>query len=150
MAAITVPNFDLTLSGGGHLRAADLSGRPTVLYFYPKDSTSGCTLEAQEFSRLLPQFRARGVEVYGVSPDSTASHDRFVTSCELTVPLVSDPDRVLCEAFDVWRQKSMYGRSYMGVERSTFLLGATMAVAREWRHVTARGHAQAVLEALDN
>ena len=147
-AGDTVPTFDLATSGGGRLRSADLGGRRTVLYFYPKDDTSGCTLEAREFTAALPDFAKRGVAVYGVSPDSEKSHDRFVAKCDIGFPLVSDPDRALCEAFGVWVEKSMYGRKYMGVERSTFLLGADGRVEKAWRKVRPSGHAAEVLAAL--
>jgi peroxiredoxin Q/BCP len=144
-----LPEFDLATGGGGRLRSADLAGRRTVLYFYPKDDTSGCTLEARQFTALLPEFERRGVRVVGVSPDDQRSHDRFAAKCEIPFALVSDPDRSLCEAFGVWVQKSMYGRQYMGVERPTFLLGADGRVEREWRRVKVPGHAEAVLAAVD-
>ena len=144
----TVPEFDLPTSAGGRLRAADLHRRRTVLYFYPKDDTTGCTLEAREFTALASEFRSRGAEVFGVSPDSQRSHDRFVAKCDLGIPLVSDEERALCEAFGVWKEKSMYGRRYMGVERSTFLVGPDGVVEREWRKVSPRGHAAEVLAAL--
>jgi peroxiredoxin Q/BCP len=142
------PQFDLATGGGGRLRSADLAGRRTVLYFYPKDDTSGCTIEAREFTKLLPDFAQSGVQVIGVSPDSERSHDRFAAKCDIAFPLLSDPDRSLCEAFGVWVEKSMYGRTYMGIERSTFLLGADGRVEREWRKVKVNGHAAAVLAAL--
>jgi len=147
-AGDTLPAFDLGTSGGARLRAADLRGRRAVLYFYPKDDTTGCTLEAREFTRLLPQFEQRGVAVYGVSPDTEKSHDRFVAKCDIGFPLISDPDRALCEAFGVWVEKSMYGRKYMGVERSTFLVGADGRVGKAWRKVKPSGHAAEVLAAL--
>ena len=143
-----LPDFELSTSGGGRLSAADLRDRRAVLYFYPKDDTTGCTLEAREFTALLGQFRRRGVDVYGVSPDSRRSHDRFVDKCGIGFPLISDPDRALSEAFGVWVEKSMYGRTYMGVERSTFLVGADGTVEREWRKVKASGHAKEVLASL--
>jgi len=142
-----VPPFDLGTGGGGRLRSGDLSGRRTVLYFYPKDDTTGCTLEAREFTRLLPDFARNDVRVVGVSPDSERSHDRFTAKCEIGFPLVSDPDKQLCEAFGVWVKKSMYGREYMGVERSTFLVGSDGRIEREWRKVKASGHAAEVLAA---
>ena len=147
MAGKALPDFDLELGGGAHLRRDDLVGRRTVLYFYPKDDTPGCTIEGHEFSALLDDFRAEGVEVYGVSPDSAQSHDRFAAKCSLTVPLISDPDRVLIDALGLWVEKSMYGRTYRGVERSTFLVGPDADVVREWRAVKAPGHAADVLEA---
>jgi len=143
-----LPDFDLATGGGGRLRSADLSGKRTVLYFYPKDDTTGCTLEAHEFTALVPEFAKRGTQVIGVSPDSERSHDRFTAKCSIGFPLVSDPDKQLCEAFGVWIEKSMYGRTYMGVERSTFLIGADGTVEREWRKVKASGHARDVLASL--
>ena len=144
----TLPEFDLEVSGGGRVRSADLKAGRTVLYFYPKDDTPGCTIEGHEFSALLDEFAAAGVAVFGVSPDSAASHDKFTAKCELTVPLISDPDKLLCEALGVWREKSMYGKKYMGVERSTFLVGGQLEIEREWREVKAPGHAAAVLAAV--
>jgi peroxiredoxin Q/BCP len=143
-----VPDFELATSGDGQLRGGDLRGKRTVLYFYPKDDTTGCTLEAKEFTALLPEFRQRGVEVFGVSPDTTRSHERFTGKCGIGFPLVSDPEKQLCEAMGVWVEKSMYGRRYMGVERSTFLVGADGRVEQEWRKVKVAGHARQVLAAL--
>ncbi|MEO8897210.1 MAG: peroxiredoxin [Candidatus Dormibacter sp.] len=145
--ASALPDFDLELSGGRRLRRDDLLGRRTVLYFYPKDDTPGCTLEGREFTALHDDFRAAGIDVYGVSPDSAKSHDRFAAKCELGIPLISDPDHVLIGALHLWVDKSMYGRTYKGVERSTFLVGGAAEIAREWRAVKAAGHAAAVLEA---
>ena len=147
-AGDTLPKFDLATSGEGRLKSSDLKGKRAVLYFYPKDDTTGCTLEAQQFTKLLPEFAKRGVQVIGVSPDSERSHDRFAAKCSIPFPLVSDPDKSLCEAFGVWVEKSMYGRQYMGVERSTFLAGADGRIEREWRKVKANGHAAEVLAAL--
>src|SRR5579864_9479055 len=143
-----LPDFDLATGGGGRLRSADLTGRRTVLYFYPKDDNTGCTLEAREFTALLPEFAKRGAQVIGVSPDSERSHDRFTAKCLIGFPLLSDPDKQLCDAFGVWVEKSMYGRTYMGVERSTFLIAADGTVEREWRKVKASGHASQVLATL--
>jgi peroxiredoxin Q/BCP len=142
-----LPEFDLALGGGARLRRDDLLGKRTVLYFYPKDDTPGCTIEGREFTALAGDFRAAGVDVYGVSPDSPASHERFAAKCELGIPLVSDPDHVLIGALGVWVDKSNYGRTYKGVERSTFLLGEGGEVERQWRAVKAGGHAAEVLEA---
>jgi peroxiredoxin Q/BCP len=142
-------DFDLALSGGGRLRRSDLIGHRTILYFYPKDSTSGCTLEAQEFSRLRPELERCGVTVYGVSPDSPQSHDRFVAECDLGIPLVSDPDHLLIDSLRLWTSKTLYGRTYMGVERSTFLIGPDGRIEREWRAVRPQGHAAEVLAAVE-
>ena len=147
-AGTRVPDFDLETSGGGKLTRGDLHGRQTVLYFYPKDDTPGCTLEGQEFTRLRNEFQAKGVDVFGVSPDSPRSHDRFAEKCSLGIPLVSDPQRVLIEGLGLWREKTFAGRTYMGVERSTFLIGPDGVVQREWRAVKAPGHAAEVLEAV--
>ena len=143
-----LPRFDLATSGGGRLTSDQLRGRTTVLYFYPKDDTPGCTVEGQEFTQLHPKFQEQSVTVFGVSPDSERSHDRFVDKCSLAVPLVSDPERVLIDALGLWQQRSYMGRSYMGVERSTFVIGPDGLVVREWRNVKAPGHAAEVLEAV--
>ncbi len=144
-----LPDFDLETGGGGRLSAEALRGRRSVLYFYPKDDTTGCTLEAREFTALVGEFAERGVAVYGVSPDPPRSHDRFVAKCDIGFPLVSDPDTALCEAMGVWVEKSMYGRRYMGVERSTFVVGPDGRVEREWRKVKVPGHAAEVLASVD-
>jgi peroxiredoxin Q/BCP len=141
-----LPAFDLATSAGGRVRNDDLAGRRTVIYFYPKDDTPGCTLEGQEFTGLLPAFAAKGVDVFGVSPDSEKSHQRFIAKCSLGMPLISDPDRVLIDALGLWREKTYMGRTYMGVERSTFLIGPDGSVEHEWREVKAPGHAAEVLE----
>lgn len=143
-----LPQFDLATSGGGHLSNDGLKGHHTVLYFYPKDDTPGCTLEGREFTELYPQFQDHDVAVYGVSPDSERSHERFITKCSLGVPLVSDPDHVLIGALGLWVEKKYMGRIYMGVQRSTFLVGPDGSVIREWRSVRAPGHAAEVLEAV--
>ena len=145
--ATDLPQFDLALSGGGRVRRDDLLDRRTVLYFYPKDDTPGCTLEGQEFTRLFGDFKAAGVDVFGVSPDSAASHDRFAAKCDLGIPLISDPDHVLIGALDLWVDKTRNGQTYKGVERSTFLIDGSGRVEREWRAVQPAGHAAAVLEA---
>jgi peroxiredoxin Q/BCP len=147
-AGDTLPTFDLATGGGGRISSADMAGRRTALYFYPKDDTTGCTVEAREFTKLLPEFTKRGVQVVGVSPDSEKSHDRFTAKCDIGFPLISDPDRSLCEAFGVWIEKAMYGRKYMGVERATFLVGADGRIERAWHKVKASGHAAEVLAAL--
>ncbi len=146
-SSTTLPDFDLALGSGGRLRRDDLLGHRTVLYFYPKDDTPGCTIEGREFTALLDDYRAAGVEVYGVSPDLPGSHERFAAKCDLGIPLISDPDHVLINALGLWVEKAMYGRTYKGVERSTFLVDEKGTVEREWRAVTARGHAAEVLEA---
>jgi len=148
-ADLRLPEFELPTSGGGTVSRSDLAGHRTVLYFYPKDDTPGCTIEGHEFTELHPQFKQRGVEVYGVSPDTPQSHDRFIEKCSLGIPLISDPDHVLIEALELWVDKKYMGREYKGVERSTFLVGPDGTIEREWREVTATGHAAEVLRAVD-
>ena len=127
----------------------DLSapGRPLVLYFYPKDDTSGCTREAQDFTMLAADFRAAGVKVVGVSRDPMKKHEKFIDKYDLAVPLASDEDGRISDAFGTWVEKSMYGRKYMGMERATFLIGADGKVLKAWRKVKVPGHAQEVLDA---
>ena len=122
-------------------------GRPLVLYFYPKDDTSGCTREAQDFTALAGEFEAAGVRVIGVSRDPMKSHAKFIGKYGLGIPLASDEDGRISDAFGTWVQKSMYGRKYMGMERSTFLIGADGRVLKAWRKVKVPGHAAEVLEA---
>jgi len=132
---------------GQRVALSDFRGHPVVLYFYPKDDTSGCTAEAKDFSRLAPDFRKAGVEVIGVSPDSVDSHGKFRRKYDLTVKLAADPDKAVATAYGVWVEKSMYGRKYMGVERSTFLIDKAGRIARSWRKVKVPGHAEEVLAA---
>lgn len=141
------PDFELPRDGGGMLRLSQLAGKPVVLFFYPKDDTSGCTAEAIAFSQMKPHFDALGVEVIGISPDSPKSHDKFKQKHELTVTLVSDTEKTTLQEYGVWTEKSMYGRRYMGVERTTFLLEPDGRIAEIWRKVKVPGHAEAVLEA---
>lgn len=124
-----------------------LRGRPVVLYAYPKDDTSGCTAQAIDFTQLKPDFDAAGVTVIGISPDTIKKHDKFKQKHELTIDLVSDEEKSVLTALDVWKEKSMYGRKYMGVERSTFLINKDGKIAQIWRKVSVPGHAQEVLEA---
>ena len=138
----------LALSGGRTATLADYKGRWLVLYFYPKDSTPGCTTEGLDFNALLPEFAKLGADVLGVSRDSVKSHDNFCTRQGFQFPLVSDADEALCRAFDVIHEKNMYGRKVLGVVRSTFLISPDGRIAREWRGVKVPGHAQAVLDAL--
>ena len=138
----------LALSGGRTASLADYAGRWLVLYFYPKDSTPGCTTEGLDFNALLPAFRELDAEVLGVSRDSVKSHDNFRAKQGFDFALVSDGDEALCRAFDVIHEKNMYGRKVLGVVRSTFLLSPDSRIAREWRGVKVPGHAQAVLDAL--
>lgn len=141
------PDFDLPTDAGGRVTSAALRGRPYVLYFYPKDDTSGCTKEAIGFTERYPELRKLGVEVVGVSKDSAASHDRFKKKYGLAFPLAADEEGKLVEAFGSWVEKSMYGRKYMGIDRSTFLVGADGRIVRAWRGVKVPGHVEEVLEA---
>lgn len=143
----TAPDF--TLPGtSGEITLSALKGAPVVLFFYPRDDTSGCTKENEAFTALLPAFEAAGARVFGVSKDSLASHEKFMAKKALTVPLLSDEASDVCEAFGVWKEKSMYGKTFMGIERSTFLIDAEGRIAKEWRKVKVPGHAEAVLEAV--
>ena len=144
----TAPDVSLPRDGGGELRLADLRGAPVVLFFYPRDDTSGCTREAVAFSGLKPEFDALGAHVLGISKDSVASHEQFRDKHGLTVPLLSDENSDVCERFGVWKEKSMYGKTFFGIERSTFLIDAEGRIAREWRKVKVPGHAEEVLEAV--
>ena len=144
----TLLDLPLALSGGTAATLGSYAGKWLVLYFYPKDSTPGCTTEGIDFNALLPQFRKLGADVLGVSRDSVKSHDNFCAKQGFRFPLVSDGDEVLCKAFDVIHEKNMYGRSVLGVVRSTFLISPDGHVAASWRKVKVAGHADAVLEAL--
>jgi peroxiredoxin Q/BCP len=141
------PDFELPTESGDRVKLSRLKGKPVVLYFYPKDDTSGCTLEAKEFTRLAKDFRKAGVEVIGVSPDSVESHQKFHKKYELDVRLAADADKEVANAYGVWAEKSMYGRKYMGVERSTFLIDKQGRIVRSWRKVKVPGHAEEVLAA---
>lgn len=142
-----LPDFSLPTDGGGTITTADLRGSTTVLYFYPRDDTSGCTKEAQAFRDNSAAFAAAGVRIVGVSPDGVASHDKFKSKHDLNFTLASDADKTLAMAMGVWVEKSMYGRKYMGIERSTFLIDAEGVVKMVWRKVKVTGHAAAVLAA---
>jgi thioredoxin-dependent peroxiredoxin len=140
---------DVTLEGaeGKSISPADFSGQKLVIYFYPKDDTTGCTKEAQDFTALADRFREAGTWVLGVSKDSAAKHKKFTDKYDLKVPLATDADGSVCEAFGVWIEKSMYGRKYMGIDRSTFLIDRDGVVKRVWRKVSVPGHAEEVLAA---
>ena len=140
------PDFDLP-TDTGRVSLAALKGKHVVLYFYPKDDTSGCTLEAQNFNAHSDAFAAAGATVIGVSPDSVKSHDKFRTKYGLTFPLASDESKSMLEAYGVWVEKSMYGRKYRGIERSTYLIDKTGTIRAVWRPVSVTGHVDAVLEA---
>ncbi|MBJ3774791.1 thioredoxin-dependent thiol peroxidase [Acuticoccus mangrovi] len=141
------PDFTLPGDNGSDIRLSDYRGNPVVLYFYPKDNTSGCTKEAIAFSELGDAFEAAGVAIVGVSPDSVASHDKFKAKHELSFRLAADEAKDVATAYGVWVEKSMYGRKYMGVERSTFLIDKDGTIQKAWRKVKVPGHAEAVLEA---
>lgn len=143
-----VPDFSLESTAGEAFSLKALKGRKVVLFFYPKDSTPGCTLEGHEFSQRLKQFQKKGAAVFGISRDSMKSHENFRSKQCYSVHLLSDVEEEACRIFDVIREKNMYGRKVMGVERSTFLIDEKGVLAREWRKVKAEGHAQEVLEAL--
>ncbi len=140
------PPFDLPDADGGSATLASLAGHPFVLYFYPKDDTSGCTLEAVEFTALIDRFEAIGVPVLGVSPDPVKAHCKFRDKHGLRVPLLADTEQALLQAAGVWVQKSMYGKTYMGVERTTVLVDETGVVRRVWPKVKVQEHAREVLE----
>ena len=141
------PGFSLPASGGRTASSAALKGKPYVLYFYPKADTPGCTKEACDFNEALTQFRGKGLEIIGVSPDPMKPIEKFAQKFSLDFPLASDEAHSLAEAYGVWVQKSMYGRTYMGMERSTFLVGADGRIAKAWRKVSVPGHAAEVLAA---
>jgi peroxiredoxin Q/BCP len=140
------PSITVTASDGNTVDLA-APGQPLVLYFYPKDDTSGCTREAQDFTELAPEFAKAGVKVVGVSRDPMKSHEKFIGKYSLAVPLISDEDGRISDAFGTWVEKSMYGRKYMGMERATYFIAADGRVLRAWRKVKVPGHAQEVLNA---
>jgi len=141
------PSFSLPRDGGGTVALQDFAGRKLVLYFYPRDNTPGCTLEGQQFASLAPQFAAAGITVLGISRDSIGSHEKFRAQMCFPFDLLSDGGEAICRQFDVIREKHMYGRKVLGIERSTFLLDAAGVLKREWRGVKVDGHAQQVLMA---
>ena len=129
------------------MRPADFKGQKLVLYFYPKDDTSGCTREAQDFTALAEEFESAGTWILGVSKDDAKKHAKFIAKYDLKVPLATDPDGSVCEAFGTWVEKSMYGRKYMGIDRATFLVDRDGVIKRVWRKVKVPGHAEEVLAA---
>lgn len=141
------PDFDLATDGGGRVRLSALRGQPVVVYFYPSDGTETCTREAIDFSNSAKAFAAIGTPVIGISPDTVASHDKFKKKHDLGLILASDPDHEAIGAYGVWVEKSMYGRTFMGVERSTFLVGPDGRIVQSWRKVRLKGHVEAVLAA---
>lgn len=143
------PDFTLPTDDGEPISLRKLKGKPVVLYFYPKDDTSGCTQEAKEFSCLIDRFAAVDAVVVGVSADSAKSHQKFRTKYDLSVRLAADEEKTVSDLYGVWVEKSMYGRKYMGVERSTFVIDKAGKVARSWRKVKVPGHAEEVLAAVE-
>jgi len=147
---LKVPDFSLPATSGGTFDLAAHAGKPLVIYFYPKDSTPGCTTEAGQFRDLHAEFAKLGCPIYGVSRDSIKSHENFKAKLELPFELISDPDELACGLFGVMKMKNMYGKQVRGVERSTFLIDANGILRQEWRGVKVDGHARAVLEAVQS
>lgn len=144
-----VPPLSGTVTDGSELSLPSLQGRWVVVYFYPKDSTPGCTTEAKDFRDLYPEFEKRNATVVGVSRDALKSHAKFTDKHDLPFPLVSDPDETWCKAFDVIHEKNLYGKLHMGIVRSTFLINPDGKLAAEWRKVRVRDHARTVLDAIE-
>lgn len=144
----TAPDFTLPTDGGGEFSLSAQKGKPVVVYFYPKDDTSGCTKQAIAFTESLGEFEKAGAAIIGISPDNVAKHDKFKAKHDLGVILGADEEKKVLEAYGVWVEKSMYGRKYMGVERSTFLVDAGGKIAQMWRKVKVPGHAEKVLAAV--
>jgi thioredoxin-dependent peroxiredoxin len=144
------PYFALTTDNGGRVSLEELTGKPVVLYFYPQDDTETCTAEAIDFSRLKPDFDQAGAALIGISPDSVSKHDKFKAKYKLSVDLAADEERKTIETYGLWTEKTMFGRKYMGVERATFLIGPDGKLAKIWRKVRVKGHADAVLAAVRN
>ncbi|MDF1718299.1 MAG: peroxiredoxin [Antarcticimicrobium sp.] len=144
----TAPDFTLPRDGGGQVSLSELRGSAVVLFFYPRDDTPGCTKESIGFSAALQAFADAGAQVFGISRDTVAKHDKFVSKHGLTVPLLSDGDGAVCEAYGVWVEKTMYGKTSMGIERATFVIDAEGRIARSWRKVKVPGHVEEVLEAV--
>lgn len=142
-----VPDFTIS-STSGKFKLRDHKGQKIVIFFYPKDNTPGCTLESQAFSRLLPQFKKANTVVFGISRDTLKSHESFTDKCDLKVELLSDTDEKVCDLFDVIKEKNMYGKKVMGIERSTFILDESQKLVAEFRKIKADGHAEEVLAAV--
>jgi len=146
--ATPAPDFTLPQGDGSDVTLSALRGGPVVLFFYPRDDTPGCTKESIAFSQDLAAFHAAGAKVFGISKDSVASHAKFATKRDLTVPLLSDEHGSVCEDYGVWKEKNMYGKKYIGIERTTYLIDSNGNVAQVWAKVKVPGHAEAVLEAV--
>ena len=143
------PDFEAATDNSGTLKLSSLEGKRVVLYFYPKDDTPGCTTESCDFAEVYSDFTGKNGEIVGVSKDSIARHDKFKAKYDLPFTLISDEDGSICEAYGVWKEKKNYGRSYKGIERSTFLIDEKGKIANVWRKVKVKGHVEAVMEALD-
>lgn len=144
----TAPDFTLPVTGGGDVTLSALKGQAVVLFFYPRDDTPGCTKESIGFSASLADFEAAGAKVFGISRDTMAKHDKFAAKHDLSVPLLSDEEGTVTEAYGVWVEKNMYGKKSMGIERATYLIAADGTIAQIWRKVKVPGHVEAVLEAV--
>lgn len=142
-----VPKFKAEVTPEGTIKSADFKGQKTVVYFYPKDSTPGCTQEGQDFRDNYRKFKNKGVRIFGVSKDSLASHEKFKTKHKFPFELISDPEESMCKAFDVMKMKNMYGKKFLGIERSTFLIDEDGKIVKEWRKVKVPGHVEEVLKA---
>ncbi|MCI4662974.1 MAG: peroxiredoxin [Neomegalonema sp.] len=145
---MAAPDFSLPRDGGGTVTLSALRGKKVVLYFYPKDDTSGCTKQAIAFSEQIEDFAAAGAIIIGVSRDGVSKHDKFIAKHDLKIPLAADEDGSVCESYGVWVEKSMYGKKYMGIERSTFLIDTEGMVKQVWRKVKVPGHVEKVLQAV--
>lgn len=144
----TAPDFTLPTDGGGEITLSALRGKPVIIYFYPKDDTPGCTKEACGFRDQMPDFSAANATIIGISKDTVAKHDKFKTKYELNFPLASDAEGTVTESYGAWVEKNMYGKKYMGIERSTFLIDGDGVLKGVWRKVKVPGHVDAVLSAL--
>ncbi|MBB5514770.1 peroxiredoxin Q/BCP [Rubricella aquisinus] len=142
------PDFSLPASGGQTLSLSDFAGQTVVLYFYPKDDTPGCTKESIGFTEAVDAFKAAGATILGVSKDTVAKHDKFIAKHDLGIALLSDAEGDVCERYGTWKEKNMYGKTYMGIERSTFVIDGNGVIRAEWRKVKVPGHVEAVLEAV--
>jgi peroxiredoxin Q/BCP len=145
-----VPQFSLPATGDQTIKLSELKGKNIVIYFYPKDSTPGCTLEGQDFRDNIRKFSSRNTRIFGVSRDSLTSHEKFKEKQKFNFDLISDEDEKLCSIFDVIKEKNMYGKKHMGIERSTFLIDEKGVLRNEWRKVKVKGHVEEVLEAVKN
>ena len=146
----TAPDFTLPATGGDSVTLSNLRGSAVVLFFYPRDDTSGCTKESIAFSESLSDFETANCKVFGISKDSMKSHDKFADKHGLNMPLLSDETDQVCEDYDVWKEKKMYGKTFMGIERTTYLIDADGKIAQVWRKVKVPGHVDAVLEAVQS